>query len=78
MEFQSNLLSFFLLIGVVLSLVHWVYFRLFSRHSLPSSMPWAGTDDVGAFSRARSTIRSLFDTRGLLKEAYTKVCRTDL
>ncbi|EHL01857.1 putative Ent-kaurene oxidase [Glarea lozoyensis 74030] len=72
MEFQNHSLSFLFLIGFVLSLVHWIYHRLFSRHSLPPNLPWAGTRNRGASSRARSTLRSLFDTRGLLKESYTK------
>jgi hypothetical protein len=77
MEILDLSLSLLFLIGAFLSLVPWLYLRLFSRHSLPSSIPWAGVNDGSVFSRARSTLRSLLDTRGLLNESYTKVCRTD-
>lgn len=78
MEFPTPSLSFLLLIALFLPLVQWVYQRFFSRHSLPVGIPWAGVNNRGIFSRARSVLRSLGDTRELLDESYTKVSCTDL
>ncbi|KAL2060657.1 hypothetical protein VTL71DRAFT_9298 [Oculimacula yallundae] len=53
------------------------YKRLFSRRSLPESLPWIGMDD-GFFSRARITLSTLLHTRDLLAEGYQKYSKKDL
>jgi hypothetical protein len=69
-------LSLLFLFAAIPYIAQWVYLRFFSRHSLPSNIPWAGVNDRGVLSRARATLRSVLDTRGLLDEAYTKVRHT--
>ncbi|KAI6715419.1 hypothetical protein JHW43_002045 [Diplocarpon mali] len=71
-------------VTIVLLLVAWlfvsayhIYLRLFSRHSLPESLPWVGVDD-GFFSRARANIRTFLHTRDLVQEGYYKYSKNNL
>lgn len=48
--------------------------RLFSRASLPPSLPWVGTGPhSGPLSRARANLTSFFGLKALLDEGYYKV-----
>ncbi|KAH6720617.1 cytochrome P450 [Leptodontidium sp. MPI-SDFR-AT-0119] len=67
-----SLATFFIII-----IGHNIYKRLFSRRSLPKSLPWIGMDD-GLFSRARTTVRTLFHTRDLVLEGYEKYSKQNL
>ncbi|KAH7327064.1 cytochrome P450 [Rhexocercosporidium sp. MPI-PUGE-AT-0058] len=61
----------------VITISHSIYKRLFSRRSLPKSLPWIGMDD-GIFSRARTTVRTFFHTRDLVLEGYEKYSKRNL
>lgn len=56
-------------------LAYWFYQRFCSTRGIPQSIPWAGVDGKGVRARILATARSLFGTRGLLEDAYEKVCR---
>lgn len=73
MLISNSTLSLLLPIAIIVSLAHWLFTRFFWRHAIPSTIPWAGVNNGSSFSRARATLRSLLDTRGLLVESYTKV-----
>ncbi|PVH83978.1 putative Ent-kaurene oxidase [Cadophora sp. DSE1049] len=62
---------------LIITISHNLYNRLFSRRSLPKSLPWIGVDD-GLFSRARTTVRTFFHTRDLVLEGYEKYSKKNL
>ena len=68
----AQMVAVFVAAFVILTFSHNYYYRFFSRRSLPKSLPWIGVDD-GLFSRARTTARTLFQTRDLILEGYEKV-----
>ncbi|KAK7968923.1 hypothetical protein PG988_007996 [Apiospora saccharicola] len=52
--------------------------RLFSRASLPPSLPWVGTGPhSGPLSRARANLKSFFGLKQMLDEGYYKYSRND-
>ncbi|KAK8035777.1 hypothetical protein PG991_001850 [Apiospora marii] len=52
--------------------------RLFSRASLPPSLPWVGTGlHSGPLSRARANLKSFFGLKTLLDEGYYKYSRNN-
>lgn len=51
--------------------------RLFSKGSLPASLPWVGTGPhSGPLSRARANLKSFFSLKSMLDEGYHKVLLT--
>ncbi|PBP27567.1 hypothetical protein BUE80_DR001381 [Diplocarpon rosae] len=68
--------ALFLLAFLIVS-AHHVYLRLFSRHSLPESLPWVGVDG-NFFSRARANVRTFLHTRDLVQEGYYKYSKNNL
>ncbi|KAG4434791.1 hypothetical protein IFR05_009726 [Cadophora sp. M221] len=62
---------------IIIIIGHNIYKRLFSRRSLPKSLPWIGMND-GWFSRARTTAQTLFHTRDLVLEGYEKYSKKNL
>ncbi|KAH7379865.1 putative Ent-kaurene oxidase [Cadophora sp. MPI-SDFR-AT-0126] len=72
-----QMIGIFLVAFLIITVSHNIYERLFSRRSLPRSLPWIGVDD-GLFSRARSTVRTFFHTRDLVLEGYEKYSKKNL
>ncbi|KAF1814611.1 cytochrome P450 [Eremomyces bilateralis CBS 781.70] len=54
--------------------VSYIFKRLFSRHGLPPSIPWAGCAEgkQGAFARAKSTLLSFFRMKDVINDGYQK------
>jgi hypothetical protein len=73
MHLSSALVAALLVALLVTSTARYIYTRYFSRHALPSSLPWIGVEDDSCFSRARATLRSFWHTRELVFEGYEKV-----
>jgi hypothetical protein len=49
-------------------------FRLTSRASLPSDLPWAGIDGSGSsWTRLKANLTSILNLKGLTNEGYAKV-----
>ncbi|KAK8875034.1 cytochrome P450 [Apiospora arundinis] len=52
--------------------------RLFSKGSLPSSLPWVGTGPhSGPLSRARANLKSFFSLKSMLDEGYQKYAKNN-
>ncbi|KAK7989928.1 Vacuolar calcium ion transporter [Apiospora arundinis] len=52
--------------------------RLFSKGSLPSSLPWVGTGPhSGPLSRARANLKSFFSLKSMLDEGYHKYAKNN-
>ncbi|KAK8140140.1 hypothetical protein PG984_000206 [Apiospora sp. TS-2023a] len=60
---------------IVLTNIVW---RLFSKASLPPSLPWVGTGPhSGPLSRARANLKSIFGLKKMLDEGYYKYSRNN-
>lgn len=59
--------------AVSLSLLAYVWQRFCSLQGLPASLPWAGAEHRGAFSRANAARQSFFGMRQLIVKGYSKV-----
>lgn len=54
-------------------LLAYVWQRFCSLQGLPASLPWAGAEHGGAFSRANAARQSFFGMRQLIEKGYSKV-----
>lgn len=59
--------------AVALSLLAYVWQRFCSLQGLPVSLPWAGAENRGTFSRANAARQSFFGMRQLIEKGYSKV-----
>jgi len=65
----------FLIIASTACFFNYIWGRFFSRHGLPSELPWAGGAN-GPVSRANVIRRSFFGLRGIIQDGYYKVRET--
>lgn len=74
MLFGNGYLAHYVVAFFLAGFVYYVYLRLFSPGSFPDVLPWVGVNDnQGFFSHARATLKSVTNTRDMLKEGYYKV-----
>ncbi|KAK8055059.1 cytochrome P450 [Apiospora rasikravindrae] len=67
-----------LAVAIPLIIVTNLVWRLFSRGSLPPSLPWVGTGPhSGPLSRAQANLKSFFGLKTLLDEGYYKYSRNN-
>ena len=59
---------------IPLTVVVNLLFRLTSRASLPSDLPWAGMDRSGSpWARLKANMTSILNLKSLINDGYTKV-----
>lgn len=75
MQLTLQLGAFVAIVCIIRYSVGYVVERLFSRHGLPASLPWAGCEENNAtpVARAKATLRSFFAMKELIDDGYRRV-----
>ncbi|KUJ23764.1 cytochrome P450 [Mollisia scopiformis] len=77
MLLSMELISACLSILLFVTILHYIYSRLFSTHSIPENIPWV-SQSSGPFSRARVTLQSFLHTRQLVQGGYDKYSKNNI